>query len=49
STFKILSYFFRVELLKGKKHISARIRHFQQGIILEVSTKEAAIANKLYR
>lgn len=45
----IIECFYRLELERTNKYVTARVRHHQDGIILEASTKEWAIKKQLYR
>lgn len=40
---------FRLELERTNKYITAKVIHYQSGVILETSSKEWAIKKQLYR
>ncbi|ETN81266.1 hypothetical protein NECAME_08625 [Necator americanus] len=42
------SFIYKVELLQSKAHQDARLIHYRDGVVIEASTREKAIANQLY-
>jgi len=42
------SFIYRVELLPSKKHTEAHIIHYEEGTVLEATTREKSVRSQLY-